>query len=99
MSVNCLDYLEEQIDALDSYLENNDFDSLESGFVELDKKLRNFFEQRENYNEDEVEALRNFYANFQKIIKRTEIKKQALAQQIGSHLRNQKKIDVYKGIK
>ncbi|WP_370317403.1 hypothetical protein [Pseudoalteromonas sp.] len=92
-------YLENQVDLLDKLIKENDFGALDKGFAEFDKNLRAFFDSEGFDSSDHVNALLKINYKLGEVLLSAKEQKKTLANQLGSHLKNQKKLDVYKSIK
>lgn len=99
MSDSQFSQLENQIEILNAHLDNNDLDAFNDSFIEFDQKVRSLFDNINSLSPDNVQHCEEIFSKFGVLLQRAEAQKKNLAKQIGVHLSNQKKLNVYKSIK
>ncbi len=99
MSDSQFSQLENQIEILNTHLDENNLDSFETDFIEFDRNVRNLFSAINNMPSESVKSCEKIFIKFETLLKRAEGMKQDVARKIGAHLSNQKKLNVYKSIK
>jgi len=99
MSDSQFSQLENQIEILNAHLDNNDLDAFNDSFIEFDQKVRSLFDNINSLSPDNVRHCEEIFSKFGVLLQRAEAQKKNLAKQIGVHLSNQKKLNVYKSIK
>ena len=99
MSDSQFSQLENQIEILNAHLDNNDLDAFNDSFIEFDQKVRSLFDNINSLSPDNVRHCEEIFSKCGVLLRRAEAQKKNLAKQIGVHLSNQKKLNVYKSIK
>ena len=99
MSDSQFSQLENQIEILNAQLDNNDLEAFNDSFIEFDQKVRSLFDNINSLSPDNVRHCEEIFSKFGVLLQRAEAQKKNLAKQIGVHLSNQKKLNVYKSIK
>ncbi len=99
MSDSQFSQLENQIEILNAHLDQNNLDAFNASFIEFDQKVRSLFGNINNLSPENVRRCEDVFSKFGALLQRAEGQKKNLAKQIGVHLSNQKKLNVYKSIK
>ena len=91
--------LENQIEILNAHLDKNNLDAFNASFREFDQNARSLFSNINNLSPENIRRCEEVFSKFGALLQRAEGLKVNLAKQIGVHLSNQKKLNVYKSIK
>ncbi|MDN3378215.1 MULTISPECIES: hypothetical protein [unclassified Pseudoalteromonas] len=99
MSDSQFSQLENQIEILNAHLEKNNLDEFNASFIEFDQKVRSLFSNINSLSPESIRRCEVVFSDFNALLQRAEGQKKNLAKQIGVHISNQKKLNVYKSIK
>lgn len=99
MSAKLLSQLSHNLSKVKECTANGDFDSAQSAIMSIDSTIREVFTKPSELSEEDKVFLADFLRQLDKAMLEINIKKADTAKELGVHMRTQKKINIYKGIK